>query len=280
MTKFAALALLSACFLFPVYSYGQTPSSTVTSNKPRPNATQNDRKSEDDKRGTDGSPVVVKILPPSDLQITTKKSADEHHDYSSAEWWLVYVTGGLAAFTLGLMIFTLKLWGATKKLVTETQTAESPYLIPVFEDLENTPTDRPSPKVRYAFMNGGKTPASITRFQDILRFIGDLPENPDVSFGDQWDNRKEEYFPVGPGTRCAETFTCHLHQADAANLKDTQRSFYLIGRVEYIDLPGRRRDQRFCWKIKGSKVWRAGGIRYNYDHPQKKKAWYAFLCPN
>lgn len=37
-------------------------------------------------------------------------------NYLSSEWWLVYLTAALSIFTLGLMIYTAKMWRATVRL--------------------------------------------------------------------------------------------------------------------------------------------------------------------
>ncbi|MBK6850692.1 MAG: hypothetical protein IPG93_03515 [Burkholderiales bacterium] len=37
-------------------------------------------------------------------------------NYLSSEWWLVYLTAALAIFTLGLMIYTARMWRATVRL--------------------------------------------------------------------------------------------------------------------------------------------------------------------
>lgn len=37
-------------------------------------------------------------------------------DYTNSDWWTVYLTGILCLFTLGLMVYTAKLWHATVKL--------------------------------------------------------------------------------------------------------------------------------------------------------------------
>lgn len=40
-------------------------------------------------------------------------------NYGSSEWWLVYLTAALSIFTLGLMIYTAKMWRATVDLSKE-----------------------------------------------------------------------------------------------------------------------------------------------------------------
>ncbi|MBU6479196.1 MAG: hypothetical protein KGS09_01470 [Nitrospirae bacterium] len=100
-----------------VYAHAKNPGPSLadTVQNPKSNATQENKQAEEDRRGTEKSPVVIKVLATPELQVTTKKSADEHRDYSSSEWWLVYATLILCTATIGLMFFTLKLWGGYKK---------------------------------------------------------------------------------------------------------------------------------------------------------------------
>ena len=42
-------------------------------------------------------------------------------DYTDSTWWTVYLTGLLCLFTLGLMLYTAKLWHATVKLSTDAE---------------------------------------------------------------------------------------------------------------------------------------------------------------
>lgn len=43
----------------------------------------------------------------------TNETEEKHKDYSSSEWWLVYLTFALVVVTLGLAIYTAKLYRAT-----------------------------------------------------------------------------------------------------------------------------------------------------------------------
>lgn len=48
-------------------------------------------------------------------------ATNSDRNYTASEWWLVYLTGLLSAFTLGLMLFTAKLWRTTLKLSEDAQ---------------------------------------------------------------------------------------------------------------------------------------------------------------
>lgn len=65
---------------------------------------------------TEPLPAVVKVLPPNTADKKTAEEGNQRHDYSSAEWWLVYLTAILVSATIGLMIYTGNLWRATVRL--------------------------------------------------------------------------------------------------------------------------------------------------------------------
>lgn len=82
---------------------GQSAQSTPPSPKPviRPNS------------ASDRPPAMTSPAP------AQPKTEGEHaagHDYTSSEWWLVYLTGALVAVTSGLAIYTALLWRATVSL--------------------------------------------------------------------------------------------------------------------------------------------------------------------
>ena len=279
MTKFMALALLSACFLFPVYSYGQTPTSTKSSNGLKASATGNPTIAASDQRGTEKSPLIIqgdvttKAAEKSEAERKEEKEKMEiERSLAKYASWTAGITLLLVFVTGGLAWFTYQLWGTTNKLVEGAQTAETPYLIPRI----TSPPQIGAPRVVYTFANEGKTPAVITRFQDVLRFIpSQLPDDPDTLFGDKWEQKEKVYIPFGPGLyveQGAEGFRCGLF-ADYGALNEQSREFHFIGRIEYEDLFGRKREQRFCWKLIQSQDridgTRAGGTRYNYDRPKK-----------
>jgi hypothetical protein len=47
------------------------------------------------------------------------KEHENARSYTSSEWWLVYITSALVLATVGLMIYTARLWGATESLAKD-----------------------------------------------------------------------------------------------------------------------------------------------------------------
>jgi len=55
-------------------------------------------------------PSIIKIIPTAPLQIEASEREEQRHGFSSAEWWLVWVTLALAVITGTLAWFTFGLW--------------------------------------------------------------------------------------------------------------------------------------------------------------------------
>ena len=72
-----------------------------------------------DQRGTENSPLFIKVIPPLTVEPPPAALAQHSNMYTSPEWWLVLVTLILAAITAILAGYTAKLWGATKSLAEE-----------------------------------------------------------------------------------------------------------------------------------------------------------------
>lgn len=268
----------------PDLSQGPSPSAAKVGEPPKQRAPEDKKDpSPASERREPGPSVSVSVAPVISASATQQPSG--HQSGAAGEGGLkvisdlllVAFTGVLAWATIRLMKVTgdnaraaADSAKAAKELIEATLSVESPYLIP---EIIRRPTAviEPPPKAVYSFANEGHSPGIILKFQDVLRFlVAPLPANPDDLFGDQWANRPQHYFPVGPGRAVRESvqaFRCGLSPADQGNLGNPGRVFYLLGRVEYADLFGRRREQRFCWSIDGTLIVRTGGPAYNYDRP-------------
>jgi hypothetical protein len=95
-----------------------TPSESIEKHKSDSN--QNEKNpTEVHKLGTDDAPFVVKLQTPTTDHPKAKEAEEKHKDYSSSEWWLVYLTFALVFVTFGLAIYTAKLWRSTKVLAQD-----------------------------------------------------------------------------------------------------------------------------------------------------------------
>lgn len=107
------LALLFSC---NVYSNPPTTTPTNTAWNPKAHTSQSKGNSESEKKENKLSAPVIEIPQPFLVSFEHGKKTEEANDYFSSEWWLVYLTGGLCAVTLGLTFFTAFLYRATVNL--------------------------------------------------------------------------------------------------------------------------------------------------------------------
>lgn len=102
-----------------------SPTPPKAGHKPEAHSKQHEQRAAGDQRGTENSPVFIKVIPSLPVEPDPAKESDNRHDYASSEWWLVYITAALVAATCGLIIYTARLWSATKALAEDAkQTAE------------------------------------------------------------------------------------------------------------------------------------------------------------
>jgi hypothetical protein len=104
-----------------VLSQEPIPRSDNVIEKPKAQHQEKEKHAAKNQRGTGNSSALARDLPARSASPLVNENASRQHDYRPAEWWLVYCTGILAAFTLGLMFYTARLWGATVKLGKEAQ---------------------------------------------------------------------------------------------------------------------------------------------------------------
>lgn len=114
-----SLVLLFSLVVVPAYSNPPTP--PKAGHQPEIGTTQHDETAAKDQRGSETSPLFIKVIPPLAVEPGPAKEAENGHDNSSAEWWLVYITGALVLATCGLIIYTARLWGATKSLAEDAE---------------------------------------------------------------------------------------------------------------------------------------------------------------
>lgn len=166
----ATLLALSPMTICLANSDLPTPRPTKASQQPKGSGQQKNTNAYTDKRGTIETPLVVEVLPSEIHKINRGQNANEERDYSSSEWWLVYLTGVLAAFTFGLMIYTAKLWGATKHALRETkETAERQLRAYLSINIARiTQQNRSEFRTITEIKNFGQTPAYNVRVWSIL----------------------------------------------------------------------------------------------------------------
>ena len=119
------ILILSLLIASEASSQPLSPSPPITSHQQEVNPKQHELNLTTDQRGTETSPVFIKVIPPSSVQPQPVTETKSQNDYASPEWALVYVTIVLVVFTAGLMIYTARLWHSTRALAEEAkQTAD------------------------------------------------------------------------------------------------------------------------------------------------------------
>ena len=110
---YCALALAGNAF---AASTLPAPAQAKAASEAKTEASKNQTTPEQDKLGTKALPMVVEVANSSAIHVEATDKTAKRHDYASSEWWLVYLTGGLAAITFALALYTAKLYRATVKL--------------------------------------------------------------------------------------------------------------------------------------------------------------------
>jgi hypothetical protein len=243
--------------------------------------TETNKNAKKGKHGTEGNPIAVRILPPQDKAQAPEKNARHENEYASSEWWLVYVTIALTAFTGGLMAYTGGLWWTTKNLMDAAEqtahTIERAYVqlshLPPGVDRGKRPS--PEPFVRMKIENCGPTPARVTATN--ITFTSDVAST-EPSYAAPRTKKQHNAFLVKGG----EVF----FMVEVPELFAIGVEFCLLGYVDYIDAfnqrhrtgYARRYDPRLDdpniysedWFEKRNNLVYVGGAKYNYDRPRTK----------
>ena len=139
---------LSLVFLYGAAFASEPPSPAPTKSitQPKTDASENHQNADRFKQDRKDFPSPIPIIKTAPQHIESTEKADDHNDYTSSEWWLVYITAILSLITLGLAISTYKLWKdaseTSKRQDRETrQTERSFVFIDGFNFELTTPAD-------------------------------------------------------------------------------------------------------------------------------------------
>lgn len=272
-----------------------SPAPSKTGTKPQSQTTTSNNNSATSNNVPQSSLGIIEISPSSVLQIESSEKEEQRHGYSSAEWWLVYVTAGLAAITLGLAIFTACLWLATRRLQLDAKkNNEQQARAFVFLDgfnveltvatdgnilLEHLPEnyrDRPELYItRFAIQpkwkNSGNTPTKKMTVCIDWR-VTEGPIAPQYTYR----NTPEPFF-IAPQAVEPSTFieippgVAHKHINYEMNPRGEHPMLFVWGRADYEDIFGQRHFAEWCYKVRfedhRGKGLRAGFIQWgDYNH--------------
>ena len=114
-----SIAVLICLLAGPAFSNPPSPTPSNAEQNPQADTKDKQDSSSTDLRGTETSPLFIKVIPALTIEPRPSEHAEESHWYSSPEWWLVIITGLLTVATIILAGYTAQLWGATKTLAED-----------------------------------------------------------------------------------------------------------------------------------------------------------------
>jgi hypothetical protein len=242
-------------------------------------------------RGTDQSPIVVKVLPPkpgSDEDIERRREQDQK---SATDRGLLWFTAVLAISTLVLMAVTAGLVFFAREQIKDARVVQRAYV-----RMSHTPPglriDEKVVHVEMGIKNFGQTPAMVT---DVLLKLKDfptgtpLPDQPDYSVPRKEKAERgflvagDEFFIRQPFD-ISDSLRQELEkwQGLASRVSSPQEigvrpkptvNVYLYGYVDYIDKFGDRQRAgyaRFYHPFDDNNLIFTGRDRYNYDRTRRR----------
>jgi hypothetical protein len=214
----------------------------------------------DDKRGTEQSPVVVKVIGAEPKTHDATPNNHENNQEKSPDWWMIGLT--LALIGVGLLqlaAFIVQAWRLVQTIHVMKETAERQLrayvsikqfgISPMIDTQTNALTGW---ELRLVWQNTGATPTRDMLSHVSIRF--EIDEIQDAfRFPDTWIiGRKQVYVPVylAPNS----TFISDITAFSVAQLQEVrtgQKTLHLYGWADYndvfFDTPRRRTE--FCARV-------------------------------
>jgi hypothetical protein len=244
-----------------------------------------------DQRGTEQSPLIVKVMPATKSEDETARENRERKEKSEIDRKLLDFNGDLTyyskflAWVAGLQflaIFVVVIFlGLTLRAATRAATAaknssdatialDRPCLVVGSTHLgeEHNENDRTiSHFCDYSIENYGRSPAVLVERCVDLRYLPELPDKP-------------SYVHVEPSRRViyhdepADNLRTSLSQTEERVSGDAAHQLYLLGYFSYEDVFGAAITTGFCYRFDEitGRLLRDGGNAYNYDSRETHSA--------
>lgn len=251
---------------------------------------------------TETMPSTVKVQSPVTNHPEANKTDEKHNNHTSPEWWLVYLTAALVFVTLGLAIYTARLWKATKNLASDakdasarqagemqeslriaeanakateksvksSQDSERPYL---FVEISEYSTMELTNGLgvwccKYTVINQGKTPAILTKLKCDVWYKNGQP--PTAIKKATTDSLPEGGYVIGSGKqRTFPAIAQPLEWNDIRRMEEDHRpGVFCYGRIEYKDIFGADHYTTFCWQFQCTEEGK--GFCLYYDNELNK----------
>ena len=132
--------IIAFLFLVPMLAFSNEPSiAPIKGSREQQSVSKKyDKKSEPDNRGTDKSPVFIKIIPTEPTHEQSKQETKVKLEKSLNDKVLVYSTLALTVATILLALFTYRLWSATVKMSKDAKDTSDRQAAEMTKSLEFT----------------------------------------------------------------------------------------------------------------------------------------------
>ena len=175
----------------------------------------------------------------------------ERSSESSTDWWLIVPTWFLAFFTLGLFLYTAKLWAATSNLVKDAaENAQRQLRAYVFEELVVLPGEVPAghtPSFELTVRNFGNTPAENVVIC-VARTLA-ASNNPTLPPLQRTD--RGSVFSLAQSATRPLTIRSEVLPEGGAEAIGSGKDLYIYGDILYTDVFGKRCviELRYRWRF-------------------------------
>ena len=263
-----------------------SPTPAKAARQPQAKASEEQAKAEPDKRATQEQPAVVELLKAPVIKVETTDKTEKHRDYTDHEWWLVYLTAALAATTLGLAIYTAKLYRSTKKIAGDAETAASNSVaLTRATERAYIKMSHKLPGLRYSeghsvtfgveYRNWGRTPGTITGVSLAVRALS--PELFPLPPAPEYETTPEHDIPqtfLVSNEPVFKSCTVKIGEDAVSAIQSRRATLLIVGYVDYRDQFGGKyrggyaRILNLMSETDNLEFFTQRG--YNYDRPRQQ----------
>jgi hypothetical protein len=211
-----------------------------------------------DKRGTDDSPLIIKVLPSKEAESAAKDDREEKAAKRKTDEDLATYTGKLATYTKVLVgigaVQCLIFIAQCVIFVRQERTAKVIERAYVFVNVKivgrvvSTPSGLLPSDFMVNFCNLGKTPAIIKMLSaHSLIATGIFPVLPE---GGPSEERFEEGLVIAAGEWREVPLRFNISDSQMGEIERGESILFICGRIEYKDILRTTRKTGYCWQYR------------------------------
>lgn len=259
--------------MWPAYAQSQEPHPNEGKHIKPPQAKAKSvyQESKEDKRGTDTSPIVIKMLDTPQSEARAEDAAKHQNEEAANSSRLVWITGILAL--AAILQWFVMIWQARqlKRSVDLQANSERAFLYTMVPNSNET-LEKPGqqvtnslkvksigdddivdqPRINYWIRNYGKSPAVVKEISHSLVWCYDLPNIP--NYKPTEFVLDEQMIAASDSTKQISCNPAEILMAKATKDIIAGKSFFwFYGRVIYDDIFGKGHEHCFVWKYINSK---------------------------